>query len=99
MPVAVGIPGYVLPEGSEYRLFVNYHEKVQSFDIDPPGSLSVVEDDPAPNGWKRFNVTGNKWGRARLTLTYENGLRQSINYKVIKPEKECSIRSRAIPYQ
>ena len=87
-PVAVGIPGYVLPEGSEYRLFVNYHERVLSVDVDPPGSLSVEEDDPAPNGWKRFNVTGKKWGRARLTLTYENGLRQSINYKVIKPEKD-----------
>lgn len=87
-PVAVGIPGYVLPEGSEYRLFVNYNEKVLSADVEPPGALFVAEDDPAPNGWKRFNVTGNKWGRARLTLTYENGLQQSINYKVIKPEKE-----------
>lgn len=30
--------------------------------------------------------TEKKWGRARLTVVYEDGLQQTINYKVIKSE-------------
>lgn len=35
--------------------------------------------------WQAYELHGKKWGRARLTVTYADGLRQSINYYVIKP--------------
>lgn len=87
-PVAVGIPGYVLPEDVNARLFLNYSRSVRSVDVEPAGALSVTWDEPTPNGWKTFNVKGKEWGRARLTVTYKDGLRQTINYKVIRPEEQ-----------
>ena len=40
---------------------------------------------------------GKTWGRARLTVTYEDGLVQTIHYFVIKPESDGRRRSRAVP--
>ncbi|MEZ4996348.1 MAG: DUF5695 domain-containing protein [Bacteroidales bacterium] len=44
--------------------------------------------EPKSRGRKTYDLQGKKWGRARLTVTYEDGLTQSINYKVIEPESE-----------
>jgi hypothetical protein len=85
-PVAVGIPGYVLPTDIHARLFLKYPEKVVSMKINPPGALSIHRDRPRPDGWKAFTVRGKIWGRSRLTITYQNGLEQTINYFTMKPE-------------
>ncbi len=85
-PVAVGVPGYVLPMDQNSRLFLDYHEKVNSIDIEPAGALTITEVRSTRNGWREYQVNGEKWGRARLNLTYADGLKQSINYKVIKPQ-------------
>ena len=37
----------------------------------------------------RFALQGHTWGRSRLTITYEDGLVQTINYFVIKPESQA----------
>jgi hypothetical protein len=87
-PVAVGVPGYVLPENVGAKLFLDYSEPVRAIDVEPAGALSVSADGTTENGWKAYHVRGMEWGRARLTVTYEDGLRQSINYKVIKPEED-----------
>ncbi len=34
-------------------------------------------------------MIGQIWGRARLTVTYEDGLKQSIHYYVIKPAEKA----------
>lgn len=86
-PVAVGIPGYVLPQDVNGRLFLNYSSKVRSIEVFPKGSLVVKQSAlPAKNGWKSYAINGKIWGRARLTITYQNGEVQTIQYKVIKPE-------------
>ncbi|KAA8477483.1 hypothetical protein BDE36_3085 [Arcticibacter tournemirensis] len=87
-PVAVGIPGYVVPEDIEAKLFINYRSKIRSVAIEPEGALSLKELPRAGKGWKSFIVRGKMRGRARLTLIYEDGLKQSIHYKVIKPEEQ-----------
>ncbi len=87
-PVAVGVPGYVLPRDVRGQLFLNYGEAVRSIDVEPAGSLVVTEDEPTPGGWKQYRVEGAEWGRSRLTITYADGLRQTIHYRVIKPEGE-----------
>ncbi|MDX9930338.1 MAG: DUF5695 domain-containing protein [Bacteroidales bacterium] len=56
--------------------------------VHPGGALSVMAGKPTAGGWQRFEVSGREWGRARLTVTYADGLRQTIQYKVIKPEEE-----------
>ena len=85
-PVVIGIPGYVIPQDIVAQLFIDYPSEVNSIDIYPNNSLEVTESGVTPKGLKKYIVTGKQWGRSRLTITYADGLRQTINYKVIKPE-------------
>ena len=87
-PVAVGIPGYVIPKNQRGQLFVKHHEDVQSMTVEPAGALELQEGEPTEKGWQRYSVRGQTWGRARVTLAYEDGTTQAINYKVIKAEQQ-----------
>jgi hypothetical protein len=84
-PVAVGIPGYVLPMDLDARLFLKYGHRVVSQSVEPVGAITIHEDQPTQNGWKAYTLRGNTWGRARLTVTYDDNSKQSISYYVIKP--------------
>lgn len=86
-PVAIGIPGYVLPTDINGRLFLKYTKPVKSVAVEPEGALAISKTAPA-NGWATYEVKGKQWGRSRLTITYEDGLTQTIQYFVIKPEAE-----------
>ncbi|WP_232726976.1 DUF5695 domain-containing protein [Flavobacterium sp. 1] len=88
IPVATSIPGYVLPQDIKSQLFLNYKSDVSSFEIEPKGTLQIKEDGKTAKGLKKYTVSGVKWGRVRLTVNYKNGVKQTINYKVIKPETE-----------
>lgn len=83
-PVAVGIPGYVVPEDQTASLFVKAPSHLVACQTEPPGGLELS---PAgeQNGWTRFTVRGRTWGGIRLTLTYANGEKQTISYFVTKP--------------
>ena len=87
-PVATSIPGYVIPQDITSQLFLDYKSDVMSFEIEPKGSLKIKEIGKTPKGVKKYNVYGKTWGRSRLTVTYTDGLKQTINYKIIKPETE-----------
>ncbi|MGN7514552.1 MAG: DUF5695 domain-containing protein [Allomuricauda sp.] len=87
-PVAVGVPGYVLPQDVEGQLFVDYKNDIASIKIEPKGALKVKEEGTTASGKKKYLVQGEKWGRARLTITYNDGVEQTINYKIIKPETD-----------
>lgn len=84
-PVAVGVPGTVLPMDVEGRLFLKHRETVRSMAVEPEGALTVAAAPDTPGGWAAYDVRGMQWGRARLTVTYDDGLEQTIHYKVIKP--------------
>ncbi|HEY7353118.1 MAG TPA: DUF5695 domain-containing protein [Terriglobales bacterium] len=86
-PVAVGVPGYVLPTDIDGRLFLKHSKAVKSLKIEPEGALSISKAKPR-NGWTEYNVNGRQWGRSRLTITYSDGLVQTIQYFVTKPESE-----------
>src|SRR6185503_18131956 len=88
-PVAIGIPGYVLPMDIEGRLFVKHKQKIKSFTVDPAGALDLKDEGVIAQKWKAFRVHGKKWGRARLALTYDDGATQSISYYVIKPSAQA----------
>ena len=88
-PVAVGIPGYVLPMDLDARLFLNYPHPVSSVEAEPKGSIIVNQERPTRNGWQAYSLRGKTWGRARLTLTYADKTRQTINYYVIKPAPQA----------
>ncbi len=88
VPVVNGVPGFVVPQDVRAQLFINYGNKVKSLKIEPKGALEIREDVRTPKGQKKYSVIGQKWGRARLTIAYEDGKEQTVNYKVIKPETE-----------
>lgn len=87
-PVAIGIPGYVLPQDVDAKLFLKYNKSVKAIQVEPAGALSIAAVPATNKTLKTYTVKGVKWGRARLTVTYADGLSQTISYKVIKPEAE-----------
>jgi hypothetical protein len=88
-PVAIGIPGYVLPTDLEARLFLKYAGSLKSIVVDPPGALTMTPDQPTSHGWKSYSVQGKAWGRARVTVDYDDGSIQTIHYLVIKPAPQA----------
>jgi hypothetical protein len=89
-PAAIGIPGYVLPMDIEARLFLKHESAIRSMDIEPAGALTVTPAGTTENGWRDYEVQGQRWGRARLTLHYDDGTAQAIHYKVIKPTTQVA---------
>jgi Family of unknown function (DUF5695) len=86
-PVAIGIPGYILPTDIKAKLFLKYTKAVKSVAVEPEGALSITKTALA-EGWAAYDVKGKQWGRSRLTVTYDDGLVQTIHYFVIKPESQ-----------
>jgi len=89
-PVAKGIPGYILPKEQDAQLFLKYDHKIKSLDVEPAGAIQVSRGKTTKDGWKWLGVMGEKWGRARLLITYDDGTVQSINYKVIKSQPQVA---------
>jgi hypothetical protein len=87
-PVAIGIPGYILPMGMDARLFLKYPQAVKSVSVEPAGAITIKEEANTKARWKAYSVQGILWGRARLTVTYGDGLVQTVHYFVTKPEAQ-----------
>jgi hypothetical protein len=85
-PVAIGLPGYVLPADLEARLFLHYGSPVRSLSVDPPGAIALKEDRPTPGHWRAYTLRGRTFGRARLTVDYADGTSQAIHYYVTTPQ-------------
>ncbi|KAJ8523087.1 hypothetical protein ONZ45_g417 [Pleurotus djamor] len=82
-PVAVGIPGYILPTDQTGKLFLNYPSAVQSTSVSPAGALTLTANSEArTTGWVGYTVTSNTFGRARLTITFADGTVQTVHYFV-----------------
>jgi hypothetical protein len=77
-PLAVGLPGYVVPSDSSTSLFLNYSSPVRA--IDTGGSFEMLE---AVNSY-RLTPIASSWGRARVTITYEDDKTQTVHYFIPK---------------
>src|ERR1022692_1199213 len=88
-PLAVGVPGYVLPQDIEARLFLKYGKPVASMKVEPSSAIEIREDSPTHDGWRAYTLQGKTWGRSRLTVTYDDGTMQTIQYFVIKPAAQA----------
>lgn len=82
-PVAVGIPGYVVPRDLPTTLFLKSPQPVARIDSWPDGALSAQEE-PGVNGWQRYKISGHGWGPARLTIRYRDGSIQTVHYYLTK---------------
>lgn len=87
-PVAVGVPGYVVPMDMPADLFLKSPQRVKSIAAHPAGSLKVSKANPV-NGWARYKVEGRSWGRARVDITYADNSVQTVHYFVTKPAAEA----------
>src|SRR5215472_13919947 len=87
-PVAVGLPGYILPMDIEGSLFLKPPQPVHSMEVEPRDALTIKRA-AASGAWARYTVQGRKWGRARLAITYADGTVQSVQYMVTKPEVDA----------
>ncbi|HSJ67307.1 MAG TPA: DUF5695 domain-containing protein, partial [Anditalea sp.] len=88
-PVAIGLPGYVVAKDINAALRIKSNSKIKNIKVQPEGALEISRaSENDTNDWLAYNVQGKKWGRASVTIDYENGLQQVISYKVIDPEEE-----------
>ena len=87
-PVAVGIPGYILPQDTDGRLFLRYDSPVRSIVSEPAGSVTIHDDGRNRSGLQAYTLRGKDWGRFRLVVNYADGRVQSIGYRTVKPETE-----------
>ena len=87
-PVAVGLPGYTLPMNEAGKLFLSYPKEIREIAVTPGNAMSVTYKSETPNGWSEYEIKGQQWGRARLTVTYEDNTMQTIHYKVIQSQEE-----------
>lgn len=81
LPLAVGIPGYVVPADSTARLYLNHTSPVKS--IDAGGAFDIAELPGSDSAYKLTPVV-SAWGRARITILYEDGKTQTVHYKITK---------------
>lgn len=88
-PVAVGIPGYILPQDIDARLFLRYDAPVRSIVSEPAAAVEIHNDGKNERGLHAYTLRGKQWGRFRLVITYADGTVQSIGYRTIKPEIEA----------
>jgi hypothetical protein len=88
-PVALGIPGYILPMEMEGKLFLKYAKDIKSIATEPAGAIEVQKNGPVKDGWAEYTLHGKTWGRCNLRLEYADGLAQTISYDVIKPEAKA----------
>ena len=82
-PVVIGIPGYVVPADLPATLFINSPAAIDGIEVHPAGSLKV-EPERAVRGWQRYTVRGERWGRARLSISYADDRVQTVSYFVTK---------------
>lgn len=86
-PVAVGVPGYIIPVGSSAQLFLQADASVLAVSSEPVESLAFSELGKGQG--VLVTPSPDFWGRARVTVEYENGKVQTVHYLVTKPAAQA----------
>lgn len=84
LPVAVGVPGYILPTDMDGSLYIDSPSPVQTMDIEPSGALTLTPSQAKNSSWIAYRVQAAQggYGRARVTLTYQDGRVQTVHYYI-----------------
>ena len=89
-PLALGVPGYIVPMKTDVQLFLEpVGRSIESMTSEPAGALTVEQTETRQSGWVPVTVRGEQWGRSRLTILYDDGTRQTVHYYVTKPFAEA----------
>jgi hypothetical protein len=71
----------VVPADSSARLYLNYTSPVKT--IDAGGAFTVSRLSQSDSAYKLIPVASS-WGRARVSISYEDGKTQTVHYKITK---------------
>ncbi len=86
-PVAVGIPGYVLPTNEDGHLFIHSSSSIKRISVYPKKALRISPSlRELAKGWKGVKLKGLLRGRCRVTIQYANGQSQFVQYYITPPE-------------
>ncbi|KAI1432128.1 hypothetical protein GGR50DRAFT_625115 [Xylaria sp. CBS 124048] len=85
-PVAVGVPGYIIPRGSSAQLFLRASSSVHSIASEPSDALVAKE---VSTGSYTVTPSSTAWGRTRLTITYADGKLQTVHYFITKSNTDA----------
>ncbi|TGO37042.1 hypothetical protein BHYA_0107g00070 [Botrytis hyacinthi] len=78
-PVAIGIPGYIIPQDLTAQLFLQHNSPVSSITSTPAGAFKFTA-----TATNKYNLTpsSSAFGRVRVTITYSDGRIQTVNYAI-----------------
>ena len=80
-PLAIGIPGYILPSDQQGKLFLSYSSPVRALSVSPAGALIwEANNDSTSTDWVGYTITPKSWGRSRLTISYADGTVHTVHY-------------------
>ncbi|CAG9981961.1 unnamed protein product [Clonostachys byssicola] len=81
-PVAVGVPGFIVPRDLPAQLLLKSESAVSSITASPNGAFAI-----ASAGDKKYTLTASSsaWGRVRVTIKYADGKTQTVHYFITKP--------------
>lgn len=86
LPTVDSLPGYVLHGDEDAKLYIHSKQPISSMTTFPEGVIDVEAE--KSNAVYRINRSGDRHGQVRLTIRYEDGIRQTINYFATQSAKE-----------
>lgn len=86
-PHAVGVPGYIIPSDLEASLYLFTNKTVANMTTSPVQSFDITKGN-ASNLWKLKPQSGI-WGRVRLSITYGDGVVQTVHYYITDSASEA----------
>lgn len=81
-PLAVGLPGYVVPSDSSTWLLLNHTSPVKS--VDTGGAFTAAAQSSTTDVKYKLTPAASAWGRSRVTISYQDGKTQTVHYYITK---------------
>ena len=89
-PLALGVPGYIVPMATDVQLFLKPNDRmIDTIKCIPAESFLIELGDTNKNGWLPVTLRAKRWGRSRIEVTYNDGVEQTVHYTVTKPFAEA----------
>ncbi|KAI7237021.1 hypothetical protein KC330_g3450 [Hortaea werneckii] len=93
LPVAVGVPGLVIPSDLDAMLYLNSKSKVKSITAEPTGALSFQQVTVPNSSWEAYTIgTSSARERVRVNLQYADGMVQTVHCFITDPAPEVFAR-------
>lgn len=84
IPVAVGVPGYVISSEVPARLFINSTKGISAIESYPKDAFTIAQGDKI-DSWYNLTISASQsFGRVRLQITYHDQSKQTLQYWVSK---------------